>query len=67
MQGLLNKTITVFISTPYDVLMKHNVTSCNEMEEVHSRMRRVHDQMKRAHNRMKRAHNQMKRAHNRMK
>ena len=53
MQGLLNKTIKVFISTPYDVLMKHNVTSCNEMEEVHSRMRRVHDQMKRAHNRMK--------------
>ena len=70
MQGILNRSIkdsiTVFISTSY-VLMKHNVTLYNKMEEVHSRMRRAYDQMKRAHNRMKRAQNRMKKAHNRMK
>ena len=56
---VLKDSITVFASTSY-VLMKHNVTSNNEMEKIHNRMRRAHDQMKRAHNRMKRAHNQMK-------
>ena len=39
--------------------MKHNVTSYNQMEEVHSRMRRAQDQMRRAHNRIKRAQNQI--------